>query len=177
MAAIYRFFHPCVLAVHPDYKDLECFIKSLSARFLRGEGVVIHKGRNELRKMECGGRTYVVKSFHQPNLINRFIYGIFRASKAKRSYLYAKRFLELHSRWLGWMNVPDFRLIEVIMSAVCPHVLIFILIYLNGKLIILKRYCGLSDGLLLFCMKMAMRIRTTVAGIFFFRSRPMAQSR
>ena len=95
MAAIYRFFHPCVLAVHPDYKDLECFIKSLSARFLRGEGVVIHKGRNELRKMECGGRTYVVKSFHQPNLINRFIYGIFRASKAKRSYLYAKRFLEM----------------------------------------------------------------------------------
>lgn len=95
MAAIYRFFHPCVMTVHPDYKDLENFIKSLSMRFQRGEGVVIHKGRNELRKMEYGGRTYVAKSFHQPNWINRFIYGVFRASKAKRSYLYANRFLEM----------------------------------------------------------------------------------
>lgn len=95
MAAIYRFFHPCVMTVHPDYKDSENFIKSLSMRFQRGEGVVIHKGRNELRKMEYGGRTYVVKSFHQPNWINRFIYGVFRASKAKRSYLYANRFLEM----------------------------------------------------------------------------------
>ena len=95
IAAIYRFFHPCVLTVHPDYKNLEDFVRSLTLRFQKGEGIVIHKGRNELRKMEYGGQVYVVKSFHQPNLVNRFIYGIFRASKAKRSYLYAKRFLEI----------------------------------------------------------------------------------
>lgn len=95
MAAIYRFFNPCILGIHPNYKILEGFVKSLTSRFLNGEGVVIHKGRNELRRMECEGQTFVVKSFHQPHLINRFIYGVFRASKSKRSYMYAQRFLEI----------------------------------------------------------------------------------
>lgn len=95
ITAMYRFFHPCVLTVHPDYENLEDFVKSLPTRFQNGEGTVIHKGRNELRKMEYGGQIYVVKSFHRPNLVNRFIYGVFRASKAKRSYLYARRFLEI----------------------------------------------------------------------------------
>lgn len=94
-SAIYRFFHPRALTVHPGYQHLESFIRTLPERFLSGEGTVIHKGRNELRTMQCEGQTYVVKSFHQPNLLNRFIYGVFRASKAKRSYLYAERFLQI----------------------------------------------------------------------------------
>ena len=44
ITAIYRFFHPCVLTVHPDYENLEDFVKSLPARFQNGEGTVIHKG-------------------------------------------------------------------------------------------------------------------------------------
>lgn len=95
VSALYRFLHPRVLTIHPDYKSLEPFILSLPMRFRRNEGVVIHRGRNELRRMEYGGVTYVVKSFHQPNWLNRVIYGVFRASKAKRSFLYADAFLKL----------------------------------------------------------------------------------
>ena len=62
--------HPYTLVIHPDFKELGDFILSLPERFEKNEGVVIHKGRNELRKMEYGGREYVVKSFHRPNIIN-----------------------------------------------------------------------------------------------------------
>ena len=45
--------------------------------------------------MKYGEKEFVVKSFHRPNLINRFVYGIFRPSKAKRSYIHAGMFLEI----------------------------------------------------------------------------------
>ena len=72
------------LVLHPDYRGLEAFMQSLPERFAAGEGEVIYKGRNELRRMRCGEHDLVVKSFHRPNLVNRFVYGVFRPSKAKR---------------------------------------------------------------------------------------------
>ena len=63
--------------------------------FAAGEGTVVYKGRNELRKMTYGGLDLVVKSFHRPNLINRFVYGVFRPSKAKRSYDHARMYQEI----------------------------------------------------------------------------------
>lgn len=92
---IYRFFHPHIWYIHPDFTHLEAFVRSLPLRFARNEGVVIHCGRNELRKLDFEGRTYVVKSFHRPNLLNRIVYGVYRASKAKRSFQYAMKFLEI----------------------------------------------------------------------------------
>ena len=64
-------FHPHTLVIHPDFEALRGFVLSLPERFEKNEGIVIHKGRNELRKMEYKGREYVVKSFHRPNFINR----------------------------------------------------------------------------------------------------------
>lgn len=90
---ISRLLHPTTLVVHPDYKNLREFVTSIPERFERGEGKVIHKGRNELRDMEYGGEHFVVKSFHCPHLLNRFVYGTFRASKAKRSYEHALIYL------------------------------------------------------------------------------------
>lgn len=87
--------HPHTVVVHPDYRSLIPFIESLPVRFARGEGVLVYKGRNELRRLEEGGRAYVVKSFHRPNLVNRFVYGIFRPSKAKRSFDHARKLLEI----------------------------------------------------------------------------------
>lgn len=95
VSALCRFLHPKAVAVHPDYKSLEPFVRSLPARFCRDEGAVMHRGRNELRRMEYGGVTYVVKSFHRPNWINRLIYGVFRLSKARRSFLYAQSLLKM----------------------------------------------------------------------------------
>lgn len=64
------------------------FVLSVPERFHAGEGTVMFRGRNELRKMTYGGRDFVVKSFHRPNFINRWVYGVFRESKAQRSYEY-----------------------------------------------------------------------------------------
>ena len=77
MSKTERLFHPRTLVIHPDFKNLEEFIVSIPERFQRNEGTVIHQGRNELRKMEYNGKEYVIKSFHSPHLINRFVYGYF----------------------------------------------------------------------------------------------------
>ncbi|MEG1616427.1 MAG: lipopolysaccharide kinase InaA family protein [Bacteroidales bacterium] len=95
MNKIANLFSLRTLTLHPDFNGLESFMDSLSDRFAKNEGVVIHKGRNELRRMEYNGKQYVVKSFHKPNFINRFIYGIFRPSKAKRSYDYAALYRQI----------------------------------------------------------------------------------
>lgn len=92
---IYRFFHPLVIGIHPEYKSQKAFIQSIPERVKQNEGTVIYKGRNEIRKIKHEGQSYVIKSFCRPHWINKFVYGIFRGSKAKRSFLYANRFLEI----------------------------------------------------------------------------------
>lgn len=79
--------------VNPAFSSLEGFIKDLPDNYHK-MGKTIYKGRNELKEIECGGVCMVVKSFRIPNLINRIAYGIFRPSKARRSYEYAKLILE-----------------------------------------------------------------------------------
>ena len=87
--------HPTTLVLDAEYAALEPFMRSLPERFARGEGEVIHQGRNELRIMTHEGLKLVVKSFCRPHLINRFVYGILRPSKAKRSMENAVRLMQL----------------------------------------------------------------------------------
>ncbi len=79
-----------------SYSDCKEFVASLPwvfelnpklARHLAG--TVIVKGRNELRQFNVNGKELVVKSFQIPNPINRIAYGLFRSSKARRSFEYA----------------------------------------------------------------------------------------
>ena len=74
------------MALHPDFVSLAPFVRSLPRLFAEDKGKVIHKGRNELRVLSHEGKNYVVKSFRRPNWVNRFVYGFFRPSKAKRSF-------------------------------------------------------------------------------------------
>ena len=90
------FFHSYVSCVHKDYLNFSSFIQSLPSRFDQGEGKVIYKGRNELREFHYEGKDLVVKSFCKPHLINRFVYGLFRSSKAQRSFEYAELFLDTY---------------------------------------------------------------------------------
>lgn len=85
-------FMPRFWGIHPDYMELVPFICSLPERFDAGEGEVIYEGRNILRRMEYKGYHLVIKSFSHPSMVNRFVYGTLRGSKAKRSYLYAEAF-------------------------------------------------------------------------------------
>lgn len=92
---IHRFFHPRHVTVASGYEDIVDFIKVLPVVF-QHRGTLIYKGRNELREFDVAGRKLVVKSFQTPHLLNRIIYNFFRASKAKRSFLYAGMLRRLH---------------------------------------------------------------------------------
>lgn len=87
------------------------------------------KGRNELRKMEYNGKEYVIKSFHSPHLINRFVYGIFRPSKAKRSYDHAEMLLKIGvgtPQPVGYMNIRSGLLFDksyyISLLSTCPYI-------------------------------------------------------
>ncbi len=77
---------PTMLVLHKDYEHLSDFMLSLPTRFKQEEGKLIHNGRNVLRVFTYNGENYVVKSFKRPHFINQWVYGLFRPSKAKRSY-------------------------------------------------------------------------------------------
>ena len=115
--------------LHPRFSQLEDFFESLPERFARGEGEVIYKGRNELRKITYEGCAYVVKSFRRPNFINRFVYGIFRPSKAKRAFDHACLFLKIGVGTpfpVGYLNVRQGLLFDrsylVTLESECTHV-------------------------------------------------------
>jgi glycosyltransferase involved in cell wall biosynthesis len=80
--------------VNPSFIELEEFVYSLPERFEK-EGNTIHAGRNTIKVFEEKGEKIVVKSFRKPIFVNQIIYGIFRASKARRSYEYAQKLLQL----------------------------------------------------------------------------------
>jgi tRNA A-37 threonylcarbamoyl transferase component Bud32 len=108
--------------------DTKTFAASIPQRFRHGEGTLIHQGRNELRILEYRGKEYVVKSFHRPNLLNRFVYGILRPSKAKRSYRNARLLLDIGVGTptpVGYINVRRGLLFDrsyyVSEVSVCPY--------------------------------------------------------
>ena len=49
-------------------------------------GETLYRARNEIRQVDYAGQRLVIKSFKVPSLVNRFVYGRFRKSKAQRSY-------------------------------------------------------------------------------------------
>lgn len=111
-----RFFNGCMRLVCPrravvtaEFGELHDFVRTLPYRFTHTQtGKVIYSGRNELREFSVGDYRVVVKSFCRPHLLNRFVYGWFRKSKAQRSCEYAAllRSLGIHSPApVGWCAV------------------------------------------------------------------------
>ena len=91
---VYRLFHPRRVFVNQDFKEYTDFVKALPSHFKYGNGKTIHHGRNELREFHYKGKDLVVKSYCKPNFINQIAYGLFRSSKAQRSYEYAQMLLK-----------------------------------------------------------------------------------
>lgn len=121
-------FNHCTLVLHPDFRNLESFMRSIPGRFSRNEGTLIHDGRNQLRRITYQGTDYVIKSFRSPNIINRFVYGIFRPSKAKRSFEHAEMFLRIGvgtPQPVGYMNIRKGLLFDrsyyVTLASSCPY--------------------------------------------------------
>ncbi|MFT3994304.1 MAG: lipopolysaccharide kinase InaA family protein [Dysgonomonas sp.] len=83
------------IVIDSHYQDkLGAFIENLPNIF-NNEGEIVYNGRNTIKVFEANGISINVKSFKKPHIINQFVYATFRKSKAKRSYLYAKRLQSL----------------------------------------------------------------------------------
>jgi hypothetical protein len=50
--------------------------------------------RNHIKLVEKDGKKFNIKSFKQPNYINRYVYVLFRKSKAERSFEFAEKLIE-----------------------------------------------------------------------------------
>lgn len=116
------------IVLHPDCTQLETFVRSVPELFRKNEGRVIHQGRNELREFEYEGMRLVVKSFHRPNLINRFVYGVLRPSKAMRSYRNALMYLNIGvgtPKPVGYLNLRGGLLFDrsyyITYASTCPY--------------------------------------------------------
>ncbi len=73
-----------------DSKEVLYCIKNFnSTGILFGDGK-----RNKIKLFEIAGKTINIKSFKEPNLINKIAYKYFRKSKSKRSFEYATILLE-----------------------------------------------------------------------------------
>lgn len=119
------------MTIHNNFRDIQEYIASIPSLFEKGEGDVIYKGRNELRSFKYQGKEFIVKSFKRPNLINRFIYGTLRPSKAKRAYENAVKLQELGIGTpvpVGYINKRSFFLFDksylITLKSECPHVYI-----------------------------------------------------
>ena len=82
------------IVINQKYSFLKSFVENLPTIF-SNDGKLIYKERNILKCYSVGGYNIVVKQYKQPHIINRIAYTFFRPSKAKRSYEYALKLLEL----------------------------------------------------------------------------------
>lgn len=76
------------IVINPEFQYLEDFVQNLPDTF-DSNGEVIYDGRNTIKVINVDNIRVNVKSFQKPNIINRFVYGNFRKSKARRSFEYA----------------------------------------------------------------------------------------
>ena len=73
-------------------EDLSLCIKNFSTT-----GRILEIGqRNSIKLFDIKGQTMNIKSFKIPNFINRIAYKYFRKSKARRSFEYASKLIDLH---------------------------------------------------------------------------------
>ncbi len=81
--------------IHPDYRQSLAFLTvALPQIETRGE-LVIDGERNLIRKIENHGVIFNVKKFKTPNFFQSWVYRFLRKSKAKRSYEYANKLMDL----------------------------------------------------------------------------------
>lgn len=80
---------------HPNFIKHKFQIENYIINFTSsGKDFVIGK-RNSIKLFELEDKIISVKSFKKPNIINKIVYRYFRKSKARRSFEYASKLIEL----------------------------------------------------------------------------------
>ena len=81
------------IVVNPKYHKLEKFVEDIPREFIK-TGEIVYSARNIIKIYDVEGYKVNIKSFKKPLLINQLVYAVLRASKAKRSYMYALKLIE-----------------------------------------------------------------------------------
>jgi len=80
---------------HPNFSKYKTQIENCITNFASsGKGFVIGK-RNAIKLFELGNELISIKSFKKPNIINKIVYRYFRKSKARRSFEFASKLIEM----------------------------------------------------------------------------------
>lgn len=84
------------IVLNPKYEHLREAITQLihPFRFARN-GVLLHDGRNTIKRFNCNGTSLAVKRYGRISPLNKIVYGTLRRSKAERAYLHAARLRNL----------------------------------------------------------------------------------
>ena len=81
--------------LNPDFTANKDAIKDFIINF-NSKGILFGDGkRNKIKVFELDTKSVNIKSFKVPNLINQVAYKFFRKSKAKRSFEYATRLMQM----------------------------------------------------------------------------------
>jgi hypothetical protein len=80
---------------HPEYYKYKVQIETFFTNFSNtGKNFVIGQ-RNSIKLFNIDGIDVSIKSFKKPNLINKIVYRYFRKSKARRSFEFASKLMDL----------------------------------------------------------------------------------
>lgn len=75
-----------------NYQQYADFLGRVPLFFEQGDGTLLYKKRNEVRRMDCEGKKFVVKKYKKVNAVQQFVYTFFRKTKAERAFLFAQEF-------------------------------------------------------------------------------------
>ncbi|QAA80765.1 lipopolysaccharide kinase [Aequorivita sp. H23M31] len=81
--------------VHPHYSNLESALKEAVQNFSEVGENVTEGQRNTIKKIKIGETYFNIKQFKTPNSFQSVVYRFLRKSKAKRSYEYALKLINL----------------------------------------------------------------------------------
>jgi len=84
-----------VFIVHPKFQSVKNRLKAVLASFSQSGEYVTKGERNVIKKFEIDGFVFNIKKFKKPNSAQKFVYQFLRKSKAKRSFEYATKLIDL----------------------------------------------------------------------------------
>lgn len=74
-----------IIQVNKNYARFSDLFRLLPETF-QSMGTLVHSGRNEVRIVQIDGVTFAIKYFKKMTIANRYIYALFRKSKAQRAF-------------------------------------------------------------------------------------------
>ncbi len=84
-----------VIEISPEFQHLEPAIREIACSGVPPKARLIYQARNRVYTLKVGDIELNIKAFRVPHFVNAYVYGTLRMSKARRSYLYAKRLLKM----------------------------------------------------------------------------------